>query len=601
MDKDIYKKILKKISYRPVPFNEGFNLKENQYDQEAYNNNADDKPTIDNAEQHKKATQENNNNETNNNRTVKTRRRPIRKINNKNNSGDIKPDSDDDSIKKSLEENRKIVEKIYGLPVNKDIVLREFILGTSPPVKAFMLFIDGLTDRITQIKLLQDLMILSKLSETETKKSAEHIIKALLPGSQTEVIDTFEKAIAAVNIGDTVFFFEGISSALVIETKGWEHRTVSSAVNEQTITGPKEAFVESLRSNTGLIRKIIRSEKLYTEFIHLGTRIKNEVAIMYISDLANPSLVKEVKRRISSIKNDMVIDIGVLEQYIEDKPFNLNPQTIMTEKPDRVAASLAQGRVAILLSGSPFALLVPVTFYSQMHTGEETYLRWQYGTFIRYVRVFSLCVALLLPGLYIAVVLYHQEMIPTELLLAIAENKEKVPFPTIVELLVMEFSFELIREAGLRIPGAIGSTIGIVGALILGQAAVEANIVSPILVILVAVTGLASFSIPNFQLSFAIRIYRFMYIILGSILGIFGITIGMFLQILLTVSLKSFGTPYTSPSGPRTFAGGDLLHRLPIFKLRRRPDYLNPLDDVRQPQEPRGWVGDKEDNNGKQS
>ncbi|MCL5935393.1 MAG: spore germination protein, partial [Firmicutes bacterium] len=219
------------------------------------------------------------------------------------------------------------------------------------------------------------------------------------------------------------------------------------------------------------MRKIIRSEKLYTEFIQLGIRIKSDAAVMYIKDLASPALVSEVKRRISSIKADFVTDVGMLEQYIEDSPYNLNSQTLATERPDRVAQALAAGRVAILLSGSPFALVVPVTMYEQLHTGEETYLRWQYGTFIRYIRTFSFYLALLLPGAYIAIVLYHQEMIPTELLLAIAGNRERVPFPTIVEMILMEFSFELVREAGMRIPGIIGPTIGIVGALILGQAA----------------------------------------------------------------------------------------------------------------------------------
>jgi spore germination protein KA len=322
----------------------------------------------------------------------------------------------------------------------------------------------------------------------------------------------------------------------------------------------------------------------------VGRRLRSDAALMYIKDLANPGLVAEVRRRLNSIEVDFVTDVGMLEQLIEDSPYNLNPQTLSTERPDRVAAALAEGRVAVLLSGSPFALVVPATMYSQLHTGEETYLRWQYGTFLRYVRTLSFYLALLLPGSYLAIVLYHQEMVPTELLLAIAGNRERVPFPTVVEMLLMEFAFELVREAGLRIPGIIGSTIGIVGALILGQAAVQANIVSPILVILVAVTGLASFSIPSHSLAFAVRIYRFVYIFMGTMLGFYGITIVLFVQILLTVNLKSFGVPYLSPAGPRTHPGRDVVTRLPIFLDRRRPDYLNPQDDIRSQGDPRGWM-----------
>jgi spore germination protein KA len=221
------------------------------------------------------------------------------------------------------------------------------------------------------------------------------------------------------------------------------------------------------------------------------------------------------------------------------------------------------------------------------------YLRWQFGTFVRYLRVLAFLIAFLLPGLYLSVVLYHHEMLPTELLLAIAGNREKVPFPSVVEVLLMEFSFELIREAGLRIPGVMGSTIGIVGALILGQAAVQANIVSPILVILVAVTGLASFAIPYYSLSFSLRLYRFLYIALGATLGVFGIAFGLFVQTILTANLKSFGVPYLAPGGPRTASGADTVARLPVFFHEKRPDYVNPQDITRAAEVSRGWIKDR--------
>lgn len=506
-------------------------------------------------------------------------------------------DIDEKKVQTRLDLNRVIIQRLYGLPQNKDIVIREFAMGSDPPLKGFILYMDGLVDRKTLNPLMQDLMVFTRMFRPESGPPASFILKNLLPGSQAKLMDSFEKITDAVNYGDTAFFFQDSTQAVLVETKGWESRSVDRPENEQTITGPQEAFVESLRTNTALIRKIIRSSDLYTEFLQVGARFPSDVAVMYIKDLANPDLVDEIKRRISSITVDFVTDTGILEQFIEDNPYNLNPQTMMTERPDRVAAALAEGRAAIILSGSPFALVVPVTMYSQMHTGEETYLRWQYGTFLRYIRTISFYLALLLPGSYLAVVLYHQEMIPTELLLAVAGNRERVPFPTVVEMLLMEFSFELVREAGLRIPGIIGSTIGIVGALILGQAAVQANIVSPILVILVAVTGLASFSIPSSSLAFAIRIYRFFHILMGALLGFYGITISLFVQILFTTNLKSFGVPYLSPTGPRTFSGSDVVNRLPIFLNRRRPDYLNPLDDVRMPGTPRGWVKGRDKGN----
>lgn len=497
-------------------------------------------------------------------------------------------------IHSSLQLNREAIRELYHLPVNKDIVIRNFVLGTTPPVKAFAVFVDGMTSGVVQNLLFQALMLFTGGMPPKEQKLVEYVKENLLPGNQVSVHHTYREALDAINFGETAIFLEGCASAITVETKGWEKRGVERPVIEQIIRGPQEGFGETLRVNTAMIRKKLKNENLMTEMIKIGKRNRMDVAVMYLRDLANPGLVAEVKRRINSIKADYIAESGVLEQFIEDSPYNLSPQTLATERPDRVVAALVEGRVCIMVDGNPFALVVPTTMFELLHTGEENYLRWQYGTFIRYVRTLSFYLALLLPGAYLAVVLFHHEMIPTELLLAIAGNRERVPFPSVVEVLLMEFAFELIREGSLRLPGIVGSTIGIVGALILGQAAVQANIVSPILVILVGVTGLASFSIPNYSLSFALRIYRFMYILLGASMGFFGITLGLAIQVVLTANLKSFGVPYLTPAGPRTYQGTDVVTRLPVFFNEKRPDYINPRDAIRQPEISRGWVKDKE-------
>ncbi|MFZ5648874.1 MAG: spore germination protein [Bacillota bacterium] len=504
-------------------------------------------------------------------------------------SGGPKKPHGENLISPHLDYNREIIKLYYGLPRNKDIVIREFELGTTPGVKSMLVFTDGLVDKTTINHLLQSMMFFSDVC-IPGRNMTEFILSNLLPAHQVRATRRFEDVLYGVNSGDSAFFFQGSDAALMVETKGMESRSVDKPNTEQTIRGPQEGFTEILRVNTALIRKYIRTSQLTTEFFKVGDRFPNDIAIVYVRDLANPSLVEEVKRRIQSIRIDFMPDSGMLEGMIEDHPYNLNPQTIATERPDRVASYLAEGKVSVLVHGSPQALVMPATMYDQLHTGEESYLRWQYGTFIRYVRVMAFYMSFLLPGTYLAVVLYHQEMVPTELLLAIAGNRERVPFPSVVEMLLMELSFELVREAGVRIPGIIGTTIGIVGALILGQASVQANIVSPILVVLVAVTGLASFAMPNFALSFALRIYRFIYIFLGAMLGFFGITIGLFVQILLTVNLRSFGVPYLAPSGPRTAFGKDVVFRLPLFTHEKRPDYINPQDVRRAPRISRGWV-----------
>lgn len=495
------------------------------------------------------------------------------------------------SVSASLDENRETVSALYGLPENKDIIIRNFFLGTTPPVKCMAVFIDGLTDKTLQDLLFQALMLFAgRQTPDDRGKLAGLVEEALLPGNQVKVTSGLKDVLSAVNTGDTALFLDGCAEAVLVETKGWEHRGVERPVTEQIITGPQEAFTETLRANTALLRKIIKNENLTTEFMVVGQRSQTSVAVMHLRDLANPGLVNEVKRRIKSIKTDYVLDSGVLGHFIEDNPYNLNPTILTTERPDRVASKIAEGRVAIIVDGSPFVLVVPTSMYEQLHTGEELYTRWQFGSFIRWLRAMAFLLSFLLPGFYLAVVLYHQEMIPTELLLAIAGNRERVPFPSIVEVLLMEFSFELIREAGLRIPGVMGATIGIVGALILGQAAVQANIVSPILVILVAVTGLSSFAIPNYSLGFTLRIYRFLYIALGATMGFFGISMGLFAQVTLTANLKSFGSPYLAPAGPKTSDWADVVTVAPVFFHERRPDYINPQEMSRQPKVSRGWI-----------
>lgn len=496
-----------------------------------------------------------------------------------------------ESVSASLQENKEIIEKLYGLPDNKDIIVRDFVIGTEPCISCFAVFIDGMTDKTVQDLLFQALMAFADQPAPADKgKLAEVVKEALLPGNQVKTVSNFQDILDAVNYGDTALFLNGCAEAVLVETKGWEHRGVERPISEQIVRGPQESFTETLRANTSLLRKLIKNEQLTTEYLKVGTRDNTYVAIMYLRDLANPDLVKEVKRRIESVKTDYILDSGVLEQFIEDHPYNLNPTVLATERPDRTASKILEGRVAILVDGSPYTLSVPATLYEQLHSGEEIYSRWQFGTFIRFLRGLAFLLSFLLPGIYLAVVLFHQEMIPTELLLAIAGNRERVPFPSVVEVLLMELSFELIREAGLRIPGIIGTTIGIVGALILGQAAVQANIVSPILVIIVAVTGLSSFAIPYYSLAFTLRIYRFIYIALGVTLGFFGISMGLFAQIMLTANLKSFGAPYLAPMGPRTAPGADIVTRLPVFFHERRPDYINPQDITRQPRVSRGWI-----------
>lgn len=509
----------------------------------------------------------------------------------------------DESVSDDIEHNKSVMKEIYNIPENSDIVYREFnITVHDETFHAFMVFIDGMTDRtVISNNILQPLMLLSNLDiKEEVKDTGEFIYNRLIPFNQVKKAKDFKEIVSDVNFGGCAVFVHGLEYAYAADTKNWDHRGVGSPKSETVIRGSQEAFNEQIRANTALLRKILKDKDLTVKNVTIGKRSNTPCAVMYIRDIANESLVHEVLKRVSSIKVDYIFDSGELEQLLEDSSFLTAPQIFATERPDMVARMLAQGNIAVVLDGSPYVLVMPATITEFLSTPEDINIRFPYVNFIRIIRIIGVAIALLLPGLFIAVTNYHQEMIPTNLLFAIEASREIVPFPTVIEILVMEFSFELIREAGIRIPGAIGSTIGIVGGLILGQAAVTANLVSPILIIIVAITALGSFSIPSFSMSFSIRIIRFAYIILAAIAGFFGIALGLVLNSLLLASSKSFGVPFLAPFGPITNGKySDRLLRKPMWRQEKRPDYLNPKDIKKQPEISRGWtVSNSEDDGG---
>lgn len=496
-------------------------------------------------------------------------------------------------ISKKLSENMEYLKKVYTIPVNGDAVIREFkVVVKNKIVSAFMIFFDGMVDRkVIDDDILRSLMLSSNMNiKDDDETIAEFVRNRLLTHNQIKEIQEYSKIIDEINFGGCGIFIDGMDSAFAADVKGWEHRGIERPNTELVIRGPQEGFGELLRVNTALVRKILKDKDLIVENAQVGIRSKTPCSILYIKDIANDSLVKEVKRRVKSIKTDYIIDSGELEQFIEDSSIFPVPQMIATERPDRVASGLAKGKVAIILHGSPFALVVPAAMHELIQSPEDKYVRAPYANLLRGVRIIAIIMSLLLPAIYLAITNFHQEMIPTDLLIAIEATREKVPFPGIIEILIMEFSFELIREAGIRIPGPIGPTLGIIGALILGQAAVAANIVSPILIIIVALTGIGSFAVPNFSAGFAFRILRFGYILLAAMSGFLGITTGLFLQGVWFANSKSFGIPFLAPFGPKTKGGlSDEILVAPAWNQENRPDFLNTKNSTSQPDISRGW------------
>jgi len=500
--------------------------------------------------------------------------------------------SDGDEIVKlgsDYKSNLNLIRKEFNYPTNTDLVIREFLINDK--TKAFLVYMEGMVDRLTvnNFILAPILRESQKFNDVKGECKLDFIIDNVLESHQVKKLSAINDVIDEILVGDTGIYADGCDYLIFCETKGFEKRSVTIPQIESVVRGPQEAFSESVRTNITLIRRIIKDKNLTTEFITVGSSNKMNVAICYLQDVINPAIVTEVKRRLNGVKTDFIGSSGMLEQLIEDTPFSIIPTVLVTERPDRTASHIAEGKLAIIVDGTPFSIVVPVTISSLFHSPEDSALRWQYGTMLRFVRIFAVFVASMLPGLYIALTTFHMEMIPTDLLIAIAKAKENVPFPTIVEVLLMEISFELIREAGIRIPGIIGNTLGIIGALILGQAAVQANIVSPVLIIIVSITGLGNFAIPNFGLAFGARLLRFIFIFAAAVLGFYGIAVAAVIVTTLQMNVKSFGVPFYSIT-PKSRKSMDVILRWPVWMQELRPDNINTLDKKNQPEISRQWT-----------
>lgn len=467
-----------------------------------------------------------------------------------------------------------------------DIVQREVVIGTERKHRVLLVYTEGLVDKQEVEDHILDPMMVEMRMVPPTYASPSQLFemleKALLSTATTERATTLDEVILAVLSGISAVFVDGHNEVLLLETKGWPQRGVPEPAIENVLRGPRDAFTETLRVNTALIRRRWRDPNIKFEPFKLGKRSKTDVVMVYIADLVDQNLLTEIRKRIEKIDIDIVLETGYIEQLIEDNPYNPFPTCQTTERPDSVVAALSEGRIGILVDGAPLALLVPATLNSLMQSPEDYYNRFQVGTVSRLLRFVGNFLALILPGLYIALTSYHPEMLPGELTRSIASARTGVPFPAFVEAFLMEGALELLREAGVRLPSAFGQTIGIVGGLIVGEAAVSAGLVSPGMVIVVAVTAISNFSIPSFPLANSFRLLRFLIMIGASVLGLFGLVVTFWLIAVHMVCFKSFGVPYLAPWTPFTLKDlKDTLVRLPLPTFLRRPAIYSSADPSR--------------------
>lgn len=446
-----------------------------------------------------------------------------------------------------LASNIEAVKKIMGYA--SDIAVREFTISPEVKIKAAVIFIKGLVEReLINEQIIGALMSNDNLTAARDnteffKMLKEYGIPSTFVNEESDVNSILLKLIE----GNTILLIDKTDKGLLIESSGWKDRAISEPMAENVVRGPKDGFTENIENNTALIRRRIKSPDLRVEQLIIGVKTKTKVLITYLEGTAREDVINEVRSRLGRIKIDSVLESGYIEELIEDNPFSPFPQVEYTERPDKAAAEILEGRVAVFIDTTPHVLIVPTIFVQFIQSPDDYYERSIIATLTRFIRVVAYFISVILPALYIALTSYHQEMIPTTLALSIAASREGVPFPSIGEAFLMEGTFEILREAGLRLPKQAGQAVSIVGGIVIGQAAVQAGIVSQAMVIVVALTGISSFTIPAFNAAASGRLIRFPLMLMASILGLPGILAGLSIIIIHLNSLRSFGVSYMEP------------------------------------------------------
>lgn len=457
-----------------------------------------------------------------------------------------------------------------------DVVKRKIPVGKNKENIIYVMYIDDMVNRETiENTVLKNLMINIRIAPPNINGENENPMKIFMDGGITTAdlkeCSDIEEAVDEILVGNTAIFFNNSNKAVIISSKGFPKRSVDKPDTEAVVQGSQEGFTESVRTNTVLIRRRIKTPLLKCQSMKLGKKTKTDVALMYIEGTVKNSLLSDLIKKLNKIKDLDILDSGYVEQMLEDSKYSPFPQIQMTERPDKTASALLEGRVAVIVDTSPFVLLLPTVLASFYQSSEDYYERWEIMSFIRIIRYICGFFAFSLPALYIAVTLFHPSMIPTDLALKISGSREPVPINTVFEVILLEIIFEALREAGIRLPQAIGSTLGIVGGIIIGQAAVDAGLVSPMVVIIVSLTGICSFAIPNISLVSAFRLIKYFMIFLSSIFGMLGFAVGVFMVLVHLCSLKSFGKAYVSPFNSQNFKSAfqDTVFRFPLDKMKK--------------------------------
>lgn len=482
-------------------------------------------------------------------------------------------------------ENLSLQKRIQGivneLGTSGAVIVKTFLIGNTVSIGAAIIYLNGFVDKsIIDRDILNPLMF--KVEENIQRKGnvAAYLCNKYIPMSNTGIEEDTNKVIINIKRGKTAIILDNVNEFIICDTSGGEYRAVTEPVSETSIKGTREGFVENLETNISLLRRRIRDKNLVIEKMTVGRRAQADLALMYISDLADEEVINEIKKRIEAIDIDIVTGVGTIEQCIEDKAYSVFPQMHTTERPDKVSTELTEGRVVILLQGTPFVICAPAVFVEFFQAVEDYQQRTLLADFNRILRVIAVIIIISLPASYLTLIRYNAELIPVKLLTPLVESRRGIAFTPLMEILSMEIIVEILREGGIRLPTKIAQTLSVVGGFVIGEAAISAKFVSPATLIVVGVAVVSTFIIPNYDMSTSVRLLTYPMIFLANSLGALGIAIGWYFIILHLVSLDSFGVPYMPINKPKDYK--DVFFRVPIWKMKNRPEAIPVKDAARQ-------------------
>ncbi len=492
---------------------------------------------------------------------------------------------DDILLPGDLDEKLGLLEP--KLKLSSDIKIREITISGPRAIRAVVIIIEGMVDsQALHQDILQPLMLGRRDEDVEDynlKDYVDRLQRTVLTVGGIIRTDRLTNLLNFIFDGFTVILIDGYVEALVIDIRGGLQRSIEEPPSERTTRGPREGFVEALVPNIAMVRRKLRHHNLVVEKIMVGQRTRTEVALLYVTDIADPAIIDKLKNRIQSINIDGVIYASTIEQLLDDHPYSIFPTLKGTQRPDKIVGGLLQGQVAVLVDGTPHTMLVPSLFISAMQTPEDYTERPYVASFTRLFRFLAFFLAVSLPALYIALISFQPELLPFELILPLARDRSQVAFPAVIEALIMEIVIQLVVEAGLRLPMPVGQTVGVVGGIILGQMSVQARLATPAMVIVVAVTAISTFGIPDYSLSLAIRVLRLPLMLFAAIFGMFGFSLGWMLILTHLASLNSLGVPYMSPLMPTLYSDlKDTMIKAFPWHMTKRPRSIPHLDDDRQ-------------------